>query len=56
MKKYQVEITYSSTAIYEVEAKNEDDAKQMALDGEGYIKTYDSEYNNEVDVSEGWGL
>ena len=47
MKKYHVEITYSSTATY---------AKQMALDGEGYVKTYDSEYNDEVVVSDGWGV
>ena len=56
MKKYHVEITYSSTATYDVVAENEADAKQMALDGEGYVTTYDSEYNDEVDVSEGWGL
>ena len=56
MKKYHVEITYSSTATYDVVAKNEADAKQMALDGEGYVKTYDSEYNDEVDVSGGWGV
>ena len=56
MKKYHVEISYSSTSCHDVEAENEVDAKQMALDGEGYVKTYDSEYNDEVDVSEGWGV
>ena len=56
MKKYHVEISYSCTSCHDVEAENEVDAKQMAFDGEGYVETYDSEYNDEVVVSEGWGV
>jgi hypothetical protein len=47
MPRFYVEISYSSTSCYAVEAANEVDAKQMAIDGEGYIATYDSEHRDD---------
>lgn len=56
MKKYNVYITYPVKHSHEVEAENEDEAKQMALEGEGYIKTEYVEYKTEIEVTEGWDL
>jgi hypothetical protein len=54
MPRFYVEISYTSTSCHEVEAANEVDAKQLAIDGEGYTETYDSEHREDdvVVVSE----
>jgi hypothetical protein len=56
MKKYNVDITHPVTHCHNVEAENEDDAKQMALEGEGYIRTEDLDYKIEIEITEGWDL
>ena len=53
MKKYNVDITHPVTHSHTVEAENEDEAKQMALEGEGYIRTEDQDYKIEIKVTEG---
>jgi len=56
MKKYNVYITYPVKHSYEVEAENEDEAKQMACEGEGYITTEYVEYKTEIEITEGGGV
>lgn len=46
-KKYRVNVPTSGTVIYEVQAKNPDDAKQAVLSGEG--EWIDHDYSEDLD-------
>ena len=51
MKTFEVLRSYTTVDVYHVEAATEEDALRMAKSGEGHVKTYDGDYDDEVTVS-----
>jgi len=52
MKKFEVMRHYTCTAVYEVEADDEEHAYKLARQGEGHLKTYDSDTDDDYEVLE----
>ena len=51
MQTFEVLRSYTSVDVYHVEAATEEDALRKAESGEGHVKTYDGDYDDEVTVS-----
>ena len=51
-KKFEVIRHYTSSAVYEVEAYDEDHAYKLACEGEGHRKTYDNPKDDNYEVLE----
>lgn len=52
MKKFEVIRHYTCSAVYEVEANDEDHAYKLACEGEGHRKTYDASEDDSYEVME----
>jgi len=53
MKTYKVMLEYTVQKHYRVEAKNQEEAEELALRGEGWIEEDDDySYNNHSDIEE----
>ena len=48
MSRYKVIRSYIACAVYEVEAATEVEATRLAMKGEGYVKTYDGDWDEAV--------
>jgi hypothetical protein len=48
MSRYQVTRSYIACAVYEVDADTEIEATRLAMQGEGYVKTYDGDWDEAV--------
>ena len=48
MSRYIVIRSYRACAVYEVEAATEVEATRLAMEGEGYVKTYDGDWDEAV--------
>ena len=51
MQTFEVLRSYTSVDVYHVEAATEEEALRKAKSGEGHVKTYDGDYDDEVTVS-----
>jgi hypothetical protein len=51
-KKFEVTRHYTCSAVYEVEAADEDHAYRLACQGEGHRKTYESDVDDNYEVLE----
>jgi len=52
MNKYEVLQGYSMVEVHIVPAENEDQAKELAMTGEYFHKTYDGDYDDELTVTQ----
>lgn len=52
MKQFEVVLTYPIYAYHVVEAKDEEQAKHLALEGEGFYKSFDGEYEDDIEITE----
>ena len=52
MNKYEVLQGYSMVEVHIVPAENEDQAKELAMTGEYFYKTYDGDYDDELTVTQ----
>ena len=50
MNKYEVLHSYTTVEVHIVPAENEDQAKELAMAGEYFYKTYDGDYDDEITV------
>ena len=51
MATFEVLRSYTVVDVYHIEAATEEDALRKAESGEGHVKTYDGDYDDEVTVS-----
>lgn len=48
--KFEVLRSYTVVDVYHIEAENEAEAIRKAQQGEGHVKTYDGDYDDDVTV------
>ena len=53
MPKYTVTRSYNTVEVFQVEADNEQQAFEKSVGGIP-IRTYDGDYNDSVEIEEGW--
>ena len=51
MATFEVLRSYTVVDVYHIEAATEEDALRKAESGEGHVKTYDGDHDDEVTVS-----
>ena len=52
MARYKVLRSYLACAVYEVDADTEAEATRLAMQGEGYVETYDGDWDEEVTIEQ----
>mgnify|MGYP000473961761 CR=1 FL=1 len=54
MTKYTVLRSYLTVECHQVEAEDVDQAKDLALEGAYFHKTFEGDYDDEITITEGW--